>query len=257
MRQVTRQGCKRRARQQRGRQQGRALLSFALAVAVLAPVAAGCSALTGGRTQIDSASGLFDKAKITYRSDFPGLQAPPAAASGAQLASYTPASQADAARNCRGTLEIVYPHPDGRPGLALARVVIGAEPAQKKPSGWRRVIPWPQPRDESGQETYSIDIPRGELDHIVGKLQQTGYFEKSSSSQRASDLTAQIDGGAVRRSWDRVPELDALLAHVCASGRSALASQTQDWASSMASDQSASPAPIPFAGLPAPDARLR
>lgn len=253
---MTRQGCKRHARQQCQCRQGHAPISLALAMAVLAPIAAGCSALTGGRTQIDSASGLFDKAKITYRTDFPGMKAPPVSASGAQLASYTPAGQAEAARNCRGTLEIIYPHPDGRPGLALARVVIGAEPVRAKPTGWRRVIPWPQPRDDSGQETYAIDIPRAELDHIVGKLQQTGYFEKTSKSQRTSDLAAQIDGGAVRRSWDHVPELDALLAHICASGRSALASQTQDWASSMASDQSAN-APIPFAGLPAPNTRLR
>lgn len=244
-----------------GRKHPPRAISATLALSLLSSIAAGCSALPN-RTQIDSASGLFDKAKLTYRAEFPSVQGTTvqvAAANpgAAQLTSYSPAGQPQASGNCQGTLEIIYPHPGKREGYALVKVTMGSEAkAVSKPTGWRRLFPWPSADRNSGQETYSMDIPRSELDHIVGKLQQTGYFEKGTSSQKAADLATQIDGANVRRSWDRIAELDALLARVYAAGRSALAAETDLWASSIASDQTAGPALSPSGPMAPPVARL-
>jgi hypothetical protein len=118
----------------------------------------------------------------------------------------------------------------GKPGYALAEVVIEAKnppvptPPSKKPA-WRRFADGvhevltqnnlPGVRLSDGiNEAWSLDVPRSELENVIGRLSQTGYFRLAGNPNPGVNVTCRIDGRAMDKQWGHVPELDALMERV-------------------------------------------
>jgi hypothetical protein len=174
---------------------------------------------------LDSAAGMFDSAKIVYQVDAGQLCEPLAMARiEGQLVSYEQTPSAPLPNHSTGKLTVEYPHPQGKPGFALARVdVISRVPAPTQADkstakllahgiewGWRKVVPETNPADMSS-ETWTLDIPKSHFDLAVGQLNNTGYFTVAKHGAPGVEIQTRLDGKTLDKRWRRVPELDALM----------------------------------------------
>ncbi len=172
----------------------------------------------------DSASSYFDKAHIQYAVDASKLQVPVSVARiEGQLVSYQQVPSTVQHGGTIGNLEIEYPHPQGRQGFALARVKIESKfSADGTAPSLTSQIPivgrWVQPPTQV-QEIWELDIPRDQLDHAVASLNQKRFFERSTGGTGPVALETSIDGHAMNKTWESVPELDQLMVAVRTYGR--------------------------------------
>lgn len=198
--------------------------------AALVPVAAGCGSLGGDRT---AASPLAadaqtvapakdtapNQVQLCYQLDAGALGIPMALSSvAARQVSYREVTTAPWAGNAVGMLTAQYPHPAQRPGMALVSVVIRYRESSTTTGGalrqmWREL--WTENSPSIGRsemhEAWVLDIPRAELDGLVARLREGGFFDQPAAGQDAIELTATIDGHEVTKTWHQVPELDALM----------------------------------------------
>lgn len=204
--------------------------ALALAGVVLA-CSAGCNSLGGRPTQVVSADSLYQRATVTYRLDSQRLSpARTQPAGGATPVSYESSSAAAAQQRTLTTVSLTFPHPDGKPGMALVEVVIEAPDAQAdaaRPTRWLRKagrlidgslpgVHW----GEGVQEAWAMDVPQRELDELVKQLADQGYFTGNFEHARPGvELSTQLNGKQLRKQWSRVAALDALLARVQTEGK--------------------------------------
>ncbi|MGE0607848.1 MAG: hypothetical protein AB7O62_12210 [Pirellulales bacterium] len=190
----------------------------------------GCSTMSAWRAVSSEPAGAFKKLRVTYRADSEQIKAACAAPpSEGQLVSYQePATPLP--DNTISTLEIVYPHPNGVPGMALVQVKIEARgqtenPAQPSSSAFKRF--WNRTRDElpglkgTGwtQERWVVDMPREDVERLVASLRSQGYFTKDKVATATTSLAATIDGTKTNKRWRQTRELDELITHVRTDGR--------------------------------------
>lgn len=197
-------------------------------------VASGCIAINRPpAVPMDSAASLFEKAQITYKVDAGRQQAPVSVARiEGQLVSYQQMPSGPLAGDTQGTLEIEYPHPRQRDGYALAKVTIrtkfpagpaGAEQSfsEKMVDGVRQtpVIGKMVPGTSVVEEIWEYDVPRGQFDRAVSKMNTQRYFERHTKSEGQVEINARLDGNKVNKSWNRVDDLDQIMLDARAHGR--------------------------------------
>lgn len=202
--------------------------TWMLAVLVLA---AGCEAIQPRTVRIDSTIGMYQMAKLTYRIDAGKLSEPVNVANitGKQV-SYEQKPSGPYADTSVARLAIEYPHPGGKPGYALAEVIIAARkpPATTqaaKKSTWRRLaddmhemltqngLPGVKMADGI-YEAWSLDLPRADLDGVIGQLSQAGYFHLAGNPTPGVNVSCKIDGQQCDKQWGHVSALDELVERV-------------------------------------------
>jgi len=179
----------------------------------------GCATISTPATQISTSRARFETASITYRTDPVAAPVAPApAASGVQLASFVqPVPKPATAKSLTTLLQIQYPHPAGRAGLARVELILGTATPQPA-SGWsaqlRRALRDTMPgigNAEGIAEAWALDVPAGEIDRILAQLEEQGYFTAGADEPATgAALTAKIDGNAFQRPWHRCEALEAL-----------------------------------------------
>lgn len=181
----------------------------------------GCKAsgYKGPAIPYDSAAALYEQAQLTYVVDASKLQVPISVAQiEGQHVSYQQVPSAIQQGRTLGRVEIEYPHPRGKSGYALARVTIESKFASEgeKPSVASRVPvvgQWIDPPTQV-EEVWELDIPRSDLDRVVAQLNQVRYFDRDTKAPGPVSIEAKLDGRALNKSWERVPELDELMVAV-------------------------------------------
>jgi hypothetical protein len=184
--------------------------------------AVGCSTF-GKQAPNDTASGGFEKARLSYRVDTDRLNGRKSQAEGT-LVSYNGAPSNKLPANSKASLEIRSPHPDKREGLAQVRVRIES---QGESSGVAWLAWWRSAKEElpglkgAGwtQETWVLDIPQSELRGILGSLRGAGYFYTFAPPHDATLLETELDGTRLTKKWTQVRELDALIYRARTEGR--------------------------------------
>lgn len=230
---------------------------FYLAVAA---TAAGCtaagSAMAPRQVQINPPPGRYESAVMTYRLGGAGSDASAPVAQNQQVSYGSPA--AGAPSGPAGKLMIQYPHPEGKPGYALAELVVepppnaghdGAKPAWQRWSDRvgrfnREHLPGVKWSD-AVHEAWSLDIPKADLDLVLKRLEATGYFRTASGTTTGADVTTCLDGNVVSKRWIRLSEFDVLAYRVRDEGKLASCAWTSD-------DIDSTPPPVTTASSPLP-----
>jgi hypothetical protein len=185
---------------------------------------AGCSSLPHPPVPLDARSGLFDSAQLVYQFDAGRLGVPVAVSRiESQRVSYDEVPSQPRAGRSTGQLEICYPHPQGYPGLAEARVTIES----RTPAGGELELPWflsaGQAESARGpvevREIWVLDLPRDELTRLVGQLQTGGFFSENPPADAGARLYVRLNGRDTSKNWTPLPELDALMRQVRGQGQ--------------------------------------
>jgi hypothetical protein len=69
------------------------------------------------------------------------------------------------------------------------------------------------------EEAWALDIPRSDLDRVLARLFEAGYFNRRPGTTGEVDLSATVDGASLNQRWGRVDELDALIERVRQEGQ--------------------------------------
>ena len=160
----------------------------------------GCSTFSSRQTASLAPDTSFKKLRATYRADSEHIKAACAApARAGKLVSFQE-PVAPLPDDTISTLEIFYPHPDRKPGLALVQVKIEARsqtesPAAPSKSAFKRF--WNRTRDElpglkgSGwtQEIWAMDLPHDELERQLAALRADGYFAAEQAESATTTLS--------------------------------------------------------------------
>ncbi len=98
---------------------------FGLMAIFSVTISSGCATVMPAQVARDAKAGFYDTASITYKIDAGRNGVPLSVVRiDGRLVSYDEVPVRAVADRCVGTLSIEYPHPRGRKGYALARVVI-------------------------------------------------------------------------------------------------------------------------------------
>ena len=198
------------------------LVLLALATLILS----GCANPRAGLIRRDSAAGLYDRAIVQYELDASQLNLPLALTQvEGQLVSYNQVPSHPVPGATRGQLTITYPHPNGNPSQAFARVDIASEIAQSNslvpppPGNWTSTLRRIGRSVMTGgghpiTESWELTISKPDLDQVMGELNKAGYFEGVDPASTGATISARLDGKSVRRTWEQVAELDALMQRV-------------------------------------------
>lgn len=213
-------------------------------------ISSGCATVMPAEVARDAKAGFYDTASITYKIDA-GQNGVPLSVVRIEgrLVSYDEVPVGAVADRCVGTLSIEYPHPRGRDGYALARVAIESRDGLPAVGGnlvaggleWTQRLsvaaPWnwfastrstqaagSVSSDRAGEgprihETWELDIPKSELDAVVGSLDQAGFFDASAQTGSAVEVTARLNRSTVRKRYDSVPALDLVMQRVRGQGQ--------------------------------------
>ncbi len=179
---------------------------------------------------LDVASGLYVDAALTYRLDAGKLGQPlDVVRVEGQRISYEQVASSPLADESTGTLSVVYPHPSGNTGVALARFVLDSAPnGSKAPtSDWnpfssngadaaapRTTVAGGQPRIH---ETWELDIAHPELDEIFKQITNIGFYQLERPGP--ARLTVKLDGVRQSKDWEQIPALNLLIQRIRSQGR--------------------------------------
>ena len=176
----------------------------------------GCATSQWLGGNVDKSDSLYEKVLLTYRTDSDRLNA------GSSTAAVVPTSyQPNWTRplpSCAiGTIDIRYPHPAGKPNVGQVKVVFraaGVDSAVVSRSVWKKFHGlWNEEAEQSDEnnvlEVWTMDLPKYQLDTIVGKLKKTQFFRKKVRTLNSNVfLAAQIDDGIrVGKNYKAIPEL--------------------------------------------------
>lgn len=200
-----------------------------MGLAALAAVC-GCSAFQPSTLRLDAAAGMYQKAVLDYRVDGGQLSEPLTVAriAGQQVThqrlASTPHPDCSVAR-----LIIRYPHPGGKNGVALAKLIVETRPlanpvAQANKAVWeqwsdvitttaRGMVPGMK-ANEDLYEVWSLDISKADLDRVIAGMMQNGYFVNPAKTSIGIELSAQVDKFEAVKNWTHEPELDILVERV-------------------------------------------
>jgi hypothetical protein len=128
-----------------------------------------------------------------------------------------------------GTLRIIYPHPEAPPELARAEVQIDAAPLPDLAHLNERsseLLPWyrhgMQPTHETAEashETWQLDLPRAEMEQLLGRLATPHVVVSEGNKQSGANLKTSFNGHHYQANCQPVPELDALMQRIRRDGR--------------------------------------
>jgi len=180
----------------------------------------GCATWGTPDFAFDSDEGGPQSVAIRYRVDAQKQRLPVAVARiEGQLVSYETHSATNETTDSLGVLEIIYPHPHGRSGYALARVNVGEEVHDDRlsgsKSGWLGLVgAGKDAKDVAGHESWELDISKSEMDQLIARLRQSQFFGPTEYSSSGVKLTTRLDGEKTTKSWSQIPEYDALIQRV-------------------------------------------
>jgi hypothetical protein len=170
-------------------------------------------------------SSNFKSASVTYRID----RQVPSRASNAGWAKLLSAGEKDQPAERRVTmLAVRYPHPAGRAGYARLECITATIPdaAKSKSPGWLervgKLADETMPglsMSEGIHEATGLDLPIGEVEGVLARLQQSASSAESTTSaatnpRQVVQVSYEIDGQAQPDFQRRVPELERLIARV-------------------------------------------
>ncbi len=166
--------------------------------------------------------GGYKSAEISYRVDAGQLSLPMSVARiEGRRVSFDEIVSRPQAGSASGRLSIQYPHPDGRPDVALARVEIQNDPrppvAYWKPSTWRRG--GSETSDDAVcHESWRLDMGKADLDALIEQLRRDGCLTDEHPHAKGSELTIGFDGRRVTKPWGQSPALEAAMQRVRSRG---------------------------------------
>jgi hypothetical protein len=190
----------------------------------------GCASVPWAKVPLDARSGLYEDATLTYRLDAGKLGQPlDVVRVEGQRVVYEQVASSPLADESIGTLKIIYPHPAGRGGYALARFTLdsaAATPAQSvqrwnpfvkeaQPVVARSTIAGSQPEIH---EAWEMDIAEAELDQILKLLTNLGFYQNERPAGPAQ-LSVRMKGTEQAKPWDQVPALNMLVQRVRMQGQ--------------------------------------
>jgi hypothetical protein len=198
----------------------------AVAAALVASTV-GCSGMKTSQSQLFGTQGNYQSASITYRIE---QHIPPRAASGPAWVKHLALGGAEQPAERRiATLAVRYPHPAGRAGYARVECIIAAAPDGAVESS--RLPGWLDRLGELADdglpgismaegihEAMGLDVPIGELDAVLARLEQTDAGRQGQPGGDGQRQVVQVSyavNGAIRPPRSRrVAELDQLIARV-------------------------------------------
>jgi hypothetical protein len=208
---------------------GKATRAIVAATCLVAASLSGCTSFPWQKVPLDSKSGFYTDAALTYRLDAGKLGQPlDVLRIDGQRVSYEQVASSPLPDESIGTLAITYPHPAGRQGVALARFTLSSTRHESKiatplwnPFAKRADVSKAPTAIASVQpemhETWELDIGADEFNHIVKLLNDIGFYHDERPG--AAELTVKMDGIEQSKSWDEVPALNLLVRRVRTSGR--------------------------------------
>jgi len=153
-------------------------------------------------------------------------------------------------------LRVQYPHPDKRENYA--RVTLQLQPVDYGPSFERRSLRaaleagveirkhrrdtrrarwfWERTPDDAGQGGATIvefDLPRSDLDRLIGELNDHGFFTRDLlalegvPAEGTAQLEVRLDRRWTARAWSDEPALEALATRVYEQGRTSIANASR------------------------------
>ncbi|MBX7168304.1 MAG: hypothetical protein K1X74_18355 [Pirellulales bacterium] len=188
--------------------------------AVSLALAGGCSSWR--QAPLHATAGIYDQATLRYESDAAtqGVALPVARVDRSQV-SYEALPTSPVKGQCQSTLVLEYPHPKGHAGMARATVELQASPAQVvagdasltsgEPKPWWQ-FDWPGRRKPPQvYEKWVLDVPRAQVDQVLDRLNQAGYFDRDlKASDSGVELAVTLSDKRTKKAWRSVPELEAL-----------------------------------------------
>jgi hypothetical protein len=128
-------------------------------------------------------------------------------------------------------LELQYPYPGVHPAFVRATLRVVADATSKpaeKPSAWSLTFasnPAPKPQasepaalpaedledSHATDEVLYIDIPKTEVDAVLGELAKADFFSVPSNPDGASHVVVVFNKGRCEKGWSRDERLDRLI----------------------------------------------
>jgi hypothetical protein len=192
----------------------------------------GCSSvpMPWHKVPLDAATGFYQEASLTYRLDAGKLEQPlDVTRIDGVTVSYEQVASSPLGDQSIGTLSIAYPHPAGRAGYALVKFSLESNPTKPKESkSWNPFKKpakdsWPPTALSSSQpevhESWQLDIPSGESDQFFKIISSQGFYQTQKPNSVGAHLTVKINGKEVRKNWDQIAELNALVQRVRREGQ--------------------------------------
>jgi hypothetical protein len=179
--------------------------------------------------RLDASSGLYDQAALTYRLDAGKLGQPldVVRVDGARV-SYEQVASSPLPDESIGTLSVVYPHPAGNSGVAMARFVLDSAPTESAPAPatWK---PFGKKQEEVAapstiagsqpevHETWELDISHQELDQVFKAITNAGFYQLERPGP--ARLTVKLDGVEQSKDWSEIPALNLLVQRIRSQGQ--------------------------------------
>jgi hypothetical protein len=204
------------------------LATFASALALM--ILAGCSSSPWHKVPLDAASGFYADAELTYRLDAGKLGQPlDVVRVEGQRVSYEQVPSSPLGGESIGTLQVIFPHPAGRAGYALARFSLDSTRPKPAPTSrqWnpfvKRTNSVQAPATLVGthpeiHETWELDIENVESNRIFKLLTDLGFYQ-SEKPGAAARVSVKMQGKEQAKDWDQIPALNLLIQRVRTQGR--------------------------------------
>ena len=199
----------------------------------------GCGTFGSNQSQLFGHTGKYQAANVNYRIE----QAEPGTG--------TPGARRTL------TLAVRYPHPAGRAGYARVECVIQRPSDSAGDSKFSAVLKQVRKLTDDNlpgiafgdgvQEAMGLDVPIGELEHVLVELERAPIGSVPSLSASRVEVAGTINGVAVPPRSARIAELDRLAARVRRDGGLISAQQVQ---MQLASPTPATTAPVAAAMVP-------
>lgn len=199
--------------------------------ALASSLLSGCSWLPKRPVPLDARTGFYQSASLTYRLDAGQLQQPlDVARVEHQAVSYEQVASSPLPDQSIGTLEVTFPHPSGRPGVALVKFTLESKPTKaqaaakswnpfkKKPTGPQPVTTLTTSQPEV-YEAWALDIASAESDQLFKLLANDGFYQNERPGAVGASLSVKINGTEAQKNWNQLPELNALVQRVRREGQ--------------------------------------
>jgi hypothetical protein len=169
--------------------------------------------------------------RLTYRIDAGQLGTPLAISCvQAQQVAYQEVAPSPLAERSIGVVDVQYPHPAGREGMALVGVVIQQQQTGKRgftPDFLQHALGWFDQPDEDTivgskrdlHEAWVMDVPRGEVAQLIGVLQASGFYGEAEQRRGHVRVTSRVGASYVTKDWSAVSEFDRLMHRVRSQGQ--------------------------------------
>lgn len=173
----------------------------------------------------DASAGFYDSARLEYRIDAGKLGQPlNVVRVNGQQVGFEQIASSPLANQSWGTLVIQKPHPAGLEGMARVTFAIDSSAASAAAnSGWSWTRgdkpPAPIGHQEEVHETWALDLPSAEADRYFTVLSNQNFYSGAAHAKGAAEIAVTMDGKQVRKTWEPLPQLDALAQQVRSQGQ--------------------------------------